>query len=172
MTTPTSWEPVESFGSSAAPSELLDALEALLPGGGQRFRSNAGGRAIVLPVRVLSASGSLVAMIGELPGVAEVMFLDPATGDNAVGVLEILGDSAASVGVALPADAGTAGLVAAGEVSVPVESGRTVQYRLFRRAGWTQADRDRLAAGPKVGEGRDVTDERSRWFEKRHGGPG
>lgn len=161
------------FGIGVSEHDSLGAVEAAT-GAVQRFRSDVDGRALLVPVRsILAGEVSGVALAGRLHGVAEVLFVDPATGDNARSFLSGLGERARSVRVALPQEADAAGLVPEGSrVSVTVGSGPAVEHELYRLpdGSETDADREGLAAAPRVAESEDVVDQRSKWFQAREGG--
>jgi hypothetical protein len=142
-------------------------------GGVQRFRSDVGGRALLVPVgSILAGAGSGVALVGGLHGAGEVLFVDPPSGDGARSVLAGLGDRARSVRVALPQGVDAAGLIPEGSrVSVTMGPGSAVVHDLFRLTDGSEADvdRERLADAPRVAESEDVVDQRSKWFQDREG---
>jgi hypothetical protein len=168
-----SWEVVDAFGVGVSEHDVLGTVEATV-GDVQRFRSDVDGRAVLVPVgSILAGAASGVALTGRLQGGVEVLFVDPATGDNARSLLVALGDRARSVRAALPKGTDVAGLVPEGsQVSVTVRSRPAVLHVLFRLADGSGADWDRLAAGPRVAESEDVVDQRSKWFEAREGTEG
>ncbi len=92
------WQAVDSFATGGALQAVETAIaNADLPG--ERFQSDAGGRALLLPARPLAE--------GEAPGItltgapaeaAELLFLDPADGATALSLLAVLGSRAGGAG--------------------------------------------------------------------------
>jgi len=160
------WKAVDSFATDGQ----LDALAVAFANVGlaERFESNVGGRALLLPLRPL--------VEGEVPGLAvtdapteatEVLFLDPADGATALSLLAALGNRGRSVRVALPGQADPTGLIPeVGHVTIATGSGPPVPYEMFRAADRGKLDPKRPAA-PKLGEGEDVLEQRSKWFQTR-----
>jgi hypothetical protein len=117
---------------------------------------------------------------GEIPGVvvedasaeaAEVLFVDPATAASALSLLAMLGRRADIVRVALPNESLATGLIPdTGRVTVTAGSGPPAAYELFRSDDRGTL-RSRRTGMPKLGEGADVLEERSKWFQGREGGP-
>jgi hypothetical protein len=169
-TKPSDWQAVDEFAAEGP----LRALEAAVAGAGvagERFQSGEGGRALLLPARPLD-QGKVpgIAVTGAASGAEALVFLDPASGAGAVGLLAALGDRASALRVALPDDADPAGLVGeAGSVSVATGAGAPVRYRLFA-AGPDAKVLRRPSGAPKLGEGDDVLDQRGDWFQRREGG--
>jgi hypothetical protein len=89
-----------------------------------------------------------------------VLFVEPVEREAVAGVLDAVGEPAASVRVAVPESAAPDGLTAdTGRVEVGVS------FPLHRIDGTT---RPRIAPGPRVGESPDVTTARAKWFGTRH----
>ncbi len=165
------WRRVESLDSGAAEQDAL----GVLGGGGfpdaSRYRSDTGDRAVLVPTGSLrTGPESPVSFSDPAPEGGELLFIDPANESTAVSLVSALGDRSRSVRVALPEDTNPVFLVPdAGRVYVTV-GGEQVEYAIFRLGQRMRADRDELAAGPKVRESADVLDRRSDWFERREGG--
>lgn len=157
-----------SFDRRAAEDNPVDALDAMVAAA-SRFRSTDGARGIVLPVTPPAGAVSPITLTRPAPGTAEILFLHPATAEDAVDLLTLLGDRGRSVRVALPDGNATSGLDAdARGSSVRLDAGPAGEYHLYRIA---DRGRDRLASGPKLGPGPgpDGIEGRGRWFDSRHG---
>jgi hypothetical protein len=138
----------------------------------ERFESDGGEHALLLPLKPIAD--------GEIPGVvvedasaeaAEVLFVDPATAASALSLLTMLGRRADIVRVALPNESLATGLIPdTGRVTVTAGSGPPAAYELFRSDDRGTL-RSRRTGMPKLGEGADVLEERSKWFQGREGGP-
>ncbi|AWK76446.1 hypothetical protein CBI38_34140 (plasmid) [Rhodococcus oxybenzonivorans] len=153
------WEPVESFGTTDRGDGPLDRVDAALVDASvecRRFQRAKGGRAIVVSGRELTDQGLATL---DLPGdVADVLFVEPSSSEI-VNSFFLSWARAASLIAALPDGAETFGLIpSGGRVVVHTVSGPT-SFRLYRRG----------APGPKLGESSDVLEQRSKWFETRHG---
>jgi hypothetical protein len=167
---PLGWKAVDSFGTGG-PLHRVQTAIANADLANDRFQSDAGGHALLLPVEPL-AEGKVpgIAITGAPAEAAEVLFLDPPDGTSALSLLAALGDRARSVRVALPSKADPTGLIPeAGRVTVAVGSGSPVAYQLFRAADPTTLDPQRPAGAPRLGEGDDVLEQRSKWFQAREG---
>jgi hypothetical protein len=168
-TNPSDWQTVDEF----APEGPL-ALETAIAAAGlpvERFQSGEGGRALLLPAGPL-AQGKVpgIAVTGTLAEAAAVVFLDPASGSSAVGLLAALGERARTVRVALPDQADATGLVPeAASVNVAVGADPPATYRLFVAPGPDPKVLRRPTGMPKIGEDVDVLDQRSKWFRSREG---
>jgi hypothetical protein len=174
--TPPSWEPVETFGAWALERGQLRLVDSAIASAAldcRRFQSTAGERAILLPVRsVTGREDELISVADLADDVTDLLFVDPpsaATAQGLVqGLVEMLGERAASIRVALTEEADPAGLAAdTGRVTVTVGPGSTMVYRLYRL---DLGEARRLPPGPRPGESVDVLDQRSKWFTTRHGG--
>jgi len=164
------WQAVNSLPSGGLMHTLETAI-ADLDLASERFESDGGEHALLLPLRPFAE--------GEVPGIvvsdapaeaAEVLFLDPAEAAGALGLLAMLGRRARTVRVALPREAGATGLVPdAGRVTIAAGSGSAAAYELFRADDRGTLDLRPSAGMSKLGEGADVLDQRSKWFEAREG---
>jgi hypothetical protein len=167
---PAGWRAVDSFASGGLFQGLEVAVaDAGLPG--ERFQSDAGECALLLPVGPL-AEGRVpgIAITGAPPEATEVLFLDPADAAGALDLLAALGGRARGVRVALPGEAGPGGLVPeAGRVVVTAEAEPPQAYRLARATDPARLDPMRPADAPRLGEDADVLDQRSKWFRSREG---
>ena len=140
----------------------------------ERFESEMGGHALLLPVRGLVA--------GEVPGVvatdcpedvSHVALLDPPDAAAALGLLALLGARSRTIRVALPDAISADGLMGeAGRVRVAVGSGAPVEYGLFRGERRASLDPRRTGSDWKVGEAPEGLRRRSEWFQGREGGTG
>lgn len=167
---PAGWRAVDSFATGGR----LQGLEAAVADAGlsgERFQSEAGGRALLLPVGPLSGGRVPgIAVTGAPPEATEVLFLDPADAAGALDLLAGLGGRARGVRVALPGEAGPGGLVPeAGRVLVTAGAEPPQAYRLARPTDPARLDPMRPADSPRLGEGADVLDQRSKWFRSREG---
>jgi hypothetical protein len=171
MTNPSDWQAVDEFATEGP----LRALETVIAGAGlagERFESDEGGQALLLPVGPLAEGRvSGVAVTGAPAETAAVAFLDPASGPSAVDLLAALGDRAGALRVALPDQAETAGLVReAGSVTVSAGADEPATYRLFAPAGPDPKVLQRPVGAPELGESVDTLDQRAKWFQRREGG--
>jgi hypothetical protein len=155
---PPRWTTVEAF-AEPSPSGWFTRLDAVVRDAGvhaRRWRSTAGGRALLIP-----ADGPLP--VSGLPDATTgLLFVDPATAESIGPLLAAVRQE--GVRVALPEDTAgdLPGLAAeAGRVTL----GDDTTWRLYRPvpvAGpWS-------APGPEA----SVLSPRERWFGSRHGGDG
>jgi hypothetical protein len=166
------WEPVETFGTVGhehGPLLVVDTALGEAGLDGHRFRSDAGECAILLPAGQLTEAGTPVSVTNLSPGVTHLLFVDPMDVHSVTSLLALIGQPKRSVRLSVSGTAAPAGLTAdVGSVVVGPGRGRSVTFRLYRVGGGTVAS---IAPGPRVGESADVTRERSKWFDTRHGGP-
>lgn len=164
------WEQVETVEATeheSGPLEFVDAAVSAASADVRRFRSGSGKRAILLPVRELVRGP--VSADGLSPAVTHLLFADPVETEAVTGLLEVIGEPARSVRLAVAGAGAPAGLIAdAGRVIVDLGPTPAVSFQLYRVDG---GDRPRIAPGPRIGESTDVTAERSKWFGTRHGRP-
>jgi hypothetical protein len=164
------WRAVDAF-AGGGPLAAVEAAIAAADLSGERFQSDAGGRALLLPARPLAE--------GDVPGIAvtgaraedvQVLFLDPADGAGALSLLAALGARGRGVWVALPSNADPTGLIpGAGRVTVAVGAGSAVDYELFGVADPGTLDLTHVADAPTLGEDADGLQQRSKWFQAREG---
>lgn len=159
---PERWGPTEKV--ETGPLEFVDAAVRAAGVDARRLRSGSGRYAILLPANELAHE--LLSATGISPAVTHVLFVDPVETEVVTGLLDVIGEPARSVRLAVAGAAVPAGLTAdAGQVDVgPAPA---AGFRLYRVVG----DAPRIAPGPRFGESSDVTGERARWFDARHGGP-
>ncbi|ETT24126.1 hypothetical protein RR21198_0313 [Rhodococcus rhodochrous ATCC 21198] len=153
------WEPVGSFdptGRRLRPFERIDMTLRDASLDCQRFRTAEGERAIVVSAR------HLVDIAGfDLPGtVGDVLFIDPPSSAVVTSFLASRPQSVASLAVALPAGTAGLGLLRSGGSVVVRTAPEPSRFQLYYRG----------APGPKLGEGSDALEGRSKWFESRHTG--
>jgi hypothetical protein len=163
------WEPVETFELAEREPGPLDLADAAVRAAGieaRRLRSRSGERAILLPAERLAGAHEPLSAAGLSSAVRQVLFIDPVESEVVFGLLDVVGEPAAAVRVAVPEGAAPAGLTAdTGRVDVGATP--TASFPLYRMAGTA---RPRIAPGPRVGESPDVTAARAKWFGTRHGG--
>jgi hypothetical protein len=170
-TNPSEWQAVDEFATGG----LLRTLETTIAGAdlpGERFQSDEGGRALLVPIGPL-AQGKVpgIAVTGSPAEAAAVAFLDPASGPSAVSLLAALGDRAQALRVALPDQADPTGLVGeVGSVTVSAGMDEPATYRLFAPAGPDPKVLQRPVGAPELGESVDTLDQRAKWFQRREGG--
>lgn len=153
------WEPVGSFATADGGLRPFDRVYAALRDASvdcQRFRTARGERAIVVSARdLIDLSGF------DLSGtVGDVLFIDPPSSAAVTSFLASLAQPVTSLAVALPAGTASLGLIPSSGSVVVRTAPEPTSFRLCRRG----------APGPKLGEGPDTLDERSKWFESRHTG--
>ena len=163
------WQPVHSFTNSGPLSDL-ERSTSVAGVSCQRFESGGGGRALLLPGKQLAA--------GKVPGItvtgapaeaAELLFLDPANGTDAISLLATLGERGRRVRVALPPESDPNGLIPdPGRITLAVGS-EPVVFDVFRNADPSTLKLRRPANLPKLGEDADVLEQRSKWFQAREG---
>jgi hypothetical protein len=141
---------------------------------GHRFRSDRGGRAVVVPIdAVRSAEGSQVALVGSPAQGDELAVLDPATTADAGELLASLGEQATHLGVALPPDTRSEEFTPAGwQVQVIPNDGSVVAYDVFRHVSSRETIHEQLGDAPRPAEADDVLDRRAAWFRAREGDTG
>jgi hypothetical protein len=164
------WRTVDSLPTGSL-MHTLDAAIADLDLTGERFESDGGEHALLLPLIPLVEGDAPGVVVENAPSeAAEVLFVDPATAASALSLLAMLGRRAETVRVALRSASDTTGLLPdAGRVTVTAGSESPVSYDLFR-ADDRGTLRSRRTDTPKLGEGADVLEERSKWFQGREGG--
>lgn len=166
------WRRVDSSFVGVWPEQhALAQLDRLVGAVGQRYVSDVGHRAVLLPVGVIAAICQLppVLSVQSAEG-GGVLFIDPAGGAAAGGLLRGLQDWPGSVWVALPDGSEANGLVSTGERLRLTTGAAPAEYELYLPGSPELPSADMLSAGPKLEEGPDVLRQRSAWFEKRSGG--
>jgi hypothetical protein len=167
------WQAVNSLPTGGG---LMHALEMAITDvdvAAERFESDGGGYAILLPLRPCAEGEVPAIVVSDAPAeVAELLFLDPGEASGALSLLASRGRGARSVRVALPRDADTTGLIRdAGRVTVATGLGSPTAYELFRVDDRATLNLRGSASGSKLGEDADVLEQRSKWFQAREGGP-
>jgi hypothetical protein len=163
------WRTVDSLPTGSL-MHTLEAAIADLDLTGERFESDGGEHALLLPLTPLVEGDVPGVVVENAPSEAEVLFVDPATAASALSLLAMLGRRAQTVRVALPRASDATGLLPdAGRVTVTAGSEPPAAYDLFR-ADDRGTLRSRRTGMPKLGEGADVLEERSKWFQGREGG--
>jgi hypothetical protein len=166
------WQRVESLGPGRSEPDPLRVVDGVGGGAAARYRSAAGERAVLVPVRHLEGSTARSPVAVEAGALAEgdVLFTDPASASSALSLLGHLGASAGPVHIALPVGTDPGGLVReAGIVRVVCPPGR-LEYALFRPGPGFEASKELFGSAPEVGEAPDVLERRAEWFRKRSGG--
>ncbi len=164
------WQAVHSF-AMAGPFPALDIALYEADPAIERFESDAGGRALLVPVIGLASGKAARMSIRDVPSeISEILFVDPQHGDSAVALLVALGDRAGSIRVALPDHADPNGLIPDdGAVTFVSASSGPVTCRLFRAAERQFSGLEPPAELPKLGEAEDVLERRAKWFGGREG---
>jgi hypothetical protein len=163
------WQAVDSFTDSGRLSDL-ERSTSVAGVSCQRFQSGGGGRALLLPRKQLE-EGKVpgITVIGAPAETAELLFLDPANGTDAVSLLGALGERGRAVRVALPPESDPTGLIPdPGRITLAAGP-EPVVFDLFRSADPGTLKLQRQAGVPKLGEDADVLEQRSKWFQAREG---
>jgi len=163
------WQAVDSFTESGRLSDL-ERSASVAGVSCQRFHSGGGGRALLLPGKQLAA-GKVpgITVLGAPAETAELLFLDPANGMDAVSLLSALGERGRTVRVALPPESDPTDLIPGpGRITLDVGSESEV-FDLFRSPDPGTLKLKRQADAPRLGEDSDVLEQRSKWFQAREG---
>ncbi len=166
------WQRVESLEPGPSETDPLRVIDGVAGGGAARYRSDAGKRAILLPMRALEGGtpGSVVTVgCGAVPD-SEVLFIDPASASGAMSLLGHLGASPEAVHIALPVGTDPRGLMREAGVVRVGDAARRIEYGLFRPGPGSRASKELFGSAPEVAEAPDVLDRREEWFRKRSGG--
>jgi hypothetical protein len=168
------WHPVGALPTAVRSDDAVSVVDRVAGSRGRRFRSDRGGRAVVVPIdAVRSAEGSQVALVGSPAQGDELAVLDPATTADAGELLASLGEQATHLGVALPPDTRSEEFTPAGwQVQVIPNDGSVVAYDVFRHVSSRETIHEQLGDAPRPAEADDVLDRRAAWFRAREGDTG